>query len=325
VSDQPIVTTEPSSSVDRPPVLGFVGFGEVGHAFTQGLREQTPQLRVLAYDAVPADSPGGRLVRERAAAVGARVVDSVAELVAACDIVLCAVPAAYAMDVATAVVDQLRPGQAYFDLTASHPETKRQVAALLSDACEGLEVMDLAIVGPVLLQRHRVPIMASGSAGPALAQLCALGMQLEVLSPEPGEASATKLCRSVFTKGFEALLVETALMARSFGIEDRVLASIEGTLATQTFTAAANRYITQNAVHAARRVHEIEDVARLMTSVGIRPLVTNGSLERMRASAASGAREHFGAQVPADYRDVVDFYAQHESPPSDDDQPSPNR
>lgn len=289
--------------------IGFLGFGEVGSSFARGLRDEGGDVRVLAYDAAPPGSDAARLVASRAQDVGVRLVGSAEEIATASDAVFSAVPSSFAVEAAASVREHLGGGAAYYDLTASHPRTKAHVADLLGP----VPVADLAIVGPVRVLAHRVPILASGRfAAGHLEALGAVGMDIDVVSDEAGDASAIKLCRSVFTKGIEALLVETLMAAESLGVSETVLTSIEKTLASQRFPAAANRYVTGNAIHAGRRVHEVEDVIALLEAQGVEPLATRGTLERMRRSASSGAREHFGGIPPERYEAVVSFYAGHE-------------
>lgn len=288
--------------------IGFLGFGEVGHAFARGFMASADAPQVLAYDAAPSDSDGGRLVRSRAEDAGAQVCDDVADLVRRSDLVLAAVPSFAAVQAARGATPLLRAGQGYYDLTASHPDTKRELAALVAGV-PGVAFADLAIVGPVRVLGHRVPILASGAVSDEhLDLLRGLEMDIDVVSEQPGDASAIKLCRSVFTKGIEALLVETLMVAQRMEVADTVLASIGRTLSSQPFEQAANRYVTGNAVHAARRVHEIEDVVAMLESAGVDPLVTRGTLARMQRSAASGARERFGGEPPEHYSAVIDLY-----------------
>lgn len=288
--------------------IGFIGFGEVGSAFARGFRDVDRACTVLAYDPAAHCGATADLVKSRAAAGDVELCPTAAEVAERSEIIFCAVPAVHAMDAARSVRNALRAQHGYCDLSAGRPEAKRAVAELVMSA--GAAFADLAIVGPVSVLGHRVPIIASGELREAhAAALRTLGMEIEGLSSRPGDASALKLCRSVFTKGLEALLVETMLAARRLDIDQRVLASLDHTLSQQSFTETANRYITSDAVHAVRRAHELEDAIRLLESIGVRPLVTGGSLARLRNAVASGASERFGGAPPGHYEEVIDFYS----------------
>lgn len=288
--------------------IGFIGFGEVGSAFARGFRDADRACTVLAYDPAARSGATADLIRSRAAASDVQLCATATEVVERSEIIFCAVPAAHALDAARSVRDALHARHGYCDVSAGHPEAKREAAELVTSA--GASFADLAIVGPVSVLRQRVPIIASGDLRAAhTTALRELGMEIEHLSDRPGDAAALKLCRSVFTKGLEALLVETMLAARRLDVDRRVLASLDHTLSQQSFTETANRYITSDAVHAARRVHELEDAMRLLESIGVRPLVTGGSLERLRHSMATGAPERFGGATPRHYEEVIDFYS----------------
>lgn len=292
--------------------IGFLGFGEVGSAFARGYRDGGLAVTILAYDPGAREASSAQLIRTRATQGGVELCETPLQVAERSEIIFSAVPAASAMDAARSVLDALRRRHSYCDLTAGHPKTKRELADLVTPA--GAAFADLAIIGPVSVLRHHVPIIASGELRPDhAAVLRELGMKIEHLSDRPGDASALKLCRSVFTKGLEALLVETMLAARRLGIHGRVLASLEHTLSQQSFPDTANRYITSNAIHALRRVHELEDAIRLLEEIGVSPLATSGSLARLRRSSESGAREQFEAQPPEHYEEVIDFYSAFEN------------
>ena len=56
-----------------------------------------------------------------------------------------------------------------------------------------------------------------------------VGFDMTVVSEKIGVASAMKLCRSVFIKGLEAIVVESYTLARRHGVEQQLLASLAKT------------------------------------------------------------------------------------------------
>ena len=85
---------------------------------------------------------------------------------------------------------------------------------------------------PVPPKRHR---LADAAGRPARGSLRAARARArlygrEVFSEQIGQASATKMCRSVIIKGLEALLTESMLTARHYGVEETVLASLSDLL-----------------------------------------------------------------------------------------------
>ncbi|GBF12237.1 NAD(P)-dependent oxidoreductase [Tepidibacillus sp. HK-1] len=297
--------------------IGFIGFGEVAYQFMKGI---APQLKgkIAAYDVAMDNPMFSSKIKERANEVNIELLGSPANVASQCDVIFGAVPAAFTLDAASQIVPHLTTNHTYLDVSAAHPEVKKKIAEMVLS--KGATFCDIAITGPVKLLGHKVPMMASGHIPPKVyTALTQLGMQIEVISDKAGEASAIKLCRSIFTKGLEALLVETVLVAQSMNVDRKVLESIEHTLSQQSFLAAANRYITGNAIHAERRVHEVEEVVSMMGEFGIEPLVTSGVLNRMKWCAERDGRKVFGLEQPALYGDVIDYYLNYDPKKEDGD------
>ena len=69
------------------------------------------------------------------------------------------------------------------------------------------------------------PVLSGGPHAQAAAPLlAALGFRAEVASEKLGVASAIKMCRSVIVKGMEAIVIESFVAARKYGVENEVLA-----------------------------------------------------------------------------------------------------
>ena len=75
----------------------------------------------------------------------------------------------------------------------------------------------------------RSPMLLGGPHARAFAEAMApFELDLVPYSETVGTASAVKMCRSVLIKGLEALVVESMMAARHYGVEREVLASLEG-------------------------------------------------------------------------------------------------
>ena len=69
-----------------------------------------------------------------------------------------------------------------------------------------------------------VPMLLGGARAAELARLCAAGASTRRRRPsELGVASAIKMCRSIMIKGLEAMVIESYVTARRYGVEDHVL------------------------------------------------------------------------------------------------------
>ena len=86
----------------------------------------------------------------------------------------------------------------------------------------------------------RTPMLLGGPHARAAAPvLAALGFAVTPVSDEYGVASAIKMCRSVIVKGMEAIVIESFLTARRYGVEREVLASLAETFPGSTGSSRA--------------------------------------------------------------------------------------
>src|SRR5712691_9696852 len=103
--------------------ISLVGYGEVGKIFARALREQGVPW-VGAWDVLLHDSTHGAAMRARAKADGVEACASLAALLARADIVISAVTAANALEIAREAAQSIRPGTFFLDLNSASPTTK---------------------------------------------------------------------------------------------------------------------------------------------------------------------------------------------------------
>lgn len=285
--------------------FAFIGFGEVSYSISKGLGADFPgKFAITAYDAIlGSGKPIEKTVRERAAEVGAVLSDTLAAAVSGADVVFCAVQGAYSLEVGKSARDHLKPGAIYIDLTTANPTHKLELEQYFAE--KGIDFVDAAMLGPLPIYLHKVPMLISGSGAARAEQLMReCNMDVTLVPGAAGEASKIKLTRSVFMKGLQALLVETFLFARKGGVEDIVMGSIAETMGKSSFTETAKRLITADLVHAERRAHEVSDSALVMKDLGLSPIVASAVEQRLMASAALGLREELGGKAPASLNEV---------------------
>src|SRR5207253_1093936 len=127
---------------------------------------------------------------------------------------------------------------------------------------------------PVPARGLATPVLASGSGADAFAALLGpLGMPVEVVSAEPGDAAALKLVRSVFMKGVAAAAIESLDAAEAIGNREwaeRQLAEVIGPRLLE-------RFVEGSRLHAARRVEEMDAACDLLRTLGIEPHVAAAS------------------------------------------------
>lgn len=236
--------------------LAVLGLGEAGGRIAADLVAAGADVR--GWDPVARPSGVPLAADARSAASGA-------------DVVLSVNAAAVALQVVGEVADALGGGALYADLNTSSPALKRELA----DAVPCL-FADVALVGTVPATGLRTPALASGAGAERFAALLRpLGMPVDVVGADPGEAAGLKLLRSVFMKGVAAAAVESLAAARAAGAEDRVRADIASVLGEPLL----ERLLTGSRAHAARRADEMTAAAAYLEELGVEPRV---------ASAAAG-------------------------------------
>ena len=254
--------------------LALIGFGEAGRIFGAGLAA-SGRFDVVTYDLLldAPDAPAREGLRAAAQQRGVGIARSTAEAVDGARIVISAVTAASSTDVARAAAPALGAGAYFVDVNSVSPGTKERSAGIVE--ATGARYIDAAVMAPVPPYGIAVPILLGGaSAGDLAALLAPAGMKLDVVADHVGEASAIKMCRSVMVKGLEALVLECLLASRSYGVEDRVLASLEETFPEMKWGTRADYLISRIVVHGRRRAAEMREVAATLREAGIEPRIT---------------------------------------------------
>jgi Domain of unknown function (DUF1932) len=81
-------------------------------------------------------------------------------------------------------------------------------------------------------------------------------------------------------KGVEALLTESMLAAREWGVEGRVLESLSNLLPSDDWEALATYMISRSLVHGTRRAEEMREAAHTVAATGIEPLMSDATARR---------------------------------------------
>jgi 3-hydroxyisobutyrate dehydrogenase-like beta-hydroxyacid dehydrogenase len=181
------------------------------------------------------------------------------------DVVLSINAATVALSAATRVAGELREDAVYADLNTASPQLKRELA----DAVP-VPFADVALNGVVPSTGLATEALVSGAGAERFAELFRpLGMPVEVIGPEPGDAAGLKLLRSVFMKGIAAAAIESLEAATAAGAEERIRAEIAEVLGGPLL----ERLLTGSRVHAARRVEEMRAAAAYVQELGVEPRV----------------------------------------------------
>lgn len=282
--------------------VGFLGLGEAGRALGGALAGAG--AAVAGWDVAFGDADRGPELRRRVEAAGIETVEDPEALPGAADTVVSTVAPSSAREAAASVARRLERRHLFLDLNSLSPAGKAGVRAALARG-EG-RFVEGAVMGSVPKHGRRVPILLCGpDADELAARLAPLEMRLEVLGPEFGAAAATKMCRSLMIKGLECLLAECLSTARAHGVADRVLESIGETMPGIDWPARADYALRRMALHAARRGHEMDEVAETVSELGIEPGMARAAARWFRRVAALELNRRFGDDGPRGFDDVL--------------------
>jgi len=196
---------------------------------------------------------------------------SALDAVRSADVVLSVNAAAVALDVAAGVAGELGRDTVYADLNTAAPQLKRELAATLP-----VVFADVALVGVVPATGLATRALASGAGAERFAALFQpLGMPVEVVGPQPGDAAGLKLLRSVFMKGMAAAALESFEAAKAAGVEGRVHADIAAVIGEPLL----ERLFSGSRAHAARRVDEMRAAAAYLEELGVDPRIASASAD----------------------------------------------
>ena len=275
--------------------IALIGLGEVGQILADDLsgKAQIAAFDILFEnkDSVPSNAAIARSIKKAASA-------SVAAMQA--DLVISAVTAANDLDAAESVVAGIEKGAFFLDLNSVSPGQKKASADVVNGA--GGRYVEAAVMTPFPPKRIASPMLLGGPhAGAFLEKFESLGFSAKVFSEKYGQASATKMCRSVMIKGIEALVMESMLAARHYGVEKTVLESLSDLLPVGDWEKLARYMISRSLEHGTRRAEEMREVAETVREAGIDPLMSLATAARQEWAAG-----YKGALTEGDFGRLLD-------------------
>lgn len=244
--------------------VALIGFGEVGRTLADDL---AGKAELAAWDiAVTPDH----------AAV--RAATSAPDAVRGAELVISAVTAD--QDLAAARSVGPLDGAFFLDLNSCSPGQKVASSEVVEAA--GGRYVEAAVMSPIGPKRIASPMLLGGPhAADFLAAAGGLGFTgATAYSEVIGQAAATKLCRSVMIKGVEALLTESMLAARRYGVEQVVLDSLSDLLPLPDWNRTAQYMISRSLEHGTRRAEEMREAARTVEEAGVPAPMSHAIAER---------------------------------------------
>lgn len=192
-------------------------------------------------------------------------VTTLAELVAASDIILSVCPPHAALDVASAVA-ALGFGGTFVDGNAISPGRAREVEAVI--VARGARFVDGGIVGPPAWRAGSTRMYLSGDGAAEVAALFD-GSPLATISIDggAGAASALKMCYAAYTKGTTALLAAILAVAEREGVSAPLAEEWAGS--QPDLAAGSAMRIQASTAKAWRFVGEMEEIATTFEQAGV--------------------------------------------------------
>ena len=258
--------------------IALIGYGEVGGIFGQALAARGV-ASVTAWDIVLPDPAKSAAMRGRAQRDGVRLAPDAASAVAGADLVISAVTASATRDAAASAAPAMRAGAFLLDVNSASPKTKAACGTLVNAA--GGRYVESAVMTSVPPYGIRVPMLLGGPDANAVAPVLAtLGFAASVASAELGVASAIKMCRSVMIKGMEAIVIESFLAARRYGVEGEVLASLAETFPGIDWERQGSYFWTRVVQHGKRRAEEMRESAATVGEAGFDGIMASAIAQR---------------------------------------------
>ena len=292
---------------DQEMRIGFIGYGEAAYELSAGLFEEG-LTGIIAFDPLVQDSTIGPLLKERASQASVRLLPTLEEVVEYSSLLVVAVPADKAYDVSQSIMPFLKEGTLYVDVSASTPEVKLRISNAIKS--KGIEFVDAAMMGPLSVYKHKVPILASGTGSDEfLTIMSGFNMNITKVSEVAGDASATKLIRSIYMKGTASLLVEMLEAANHFNVESQVVESIVETMEKSDFKDTMNRLVTGTSIHSKRRSAELQGSIQMLESANLSSVMSRATKEKLDMITACELREKFQGKKPDSWEEVIESMA----------------
>ena len=253
--------------------IAVFGLGEAGSLIAADLAAH--RLQVTGYD--PADVATPKNVNRVQGPVAA---------VANADFVIALTAGADALTAINQALAQIPKTALYADFSTNTAAAKRQMAAIA--AGHGMSFVDIALMGTVPGRGLRTPALAAGDGAARFVEtFTGLGMPVSRVSDQAGDAATRKLLRSVMMKGLAGTVIEAMRGAEKAGCADWLWANLAEEI-TRADARLLSRLVRGTGQHAARRLHEMEAVALLLTDLGVDPVMTRATVENLRRVPVEG-------------------------------------
>ncbi len=248
--------------------------GDMGHAVGKALAD-------AGYDVVTCLSGRSERTRALAEAGGLRDLDSLDAVATEASLVLSILPPASAMGLArdmAAAMERSGARPVYVDCNAISPGTARDIANVIEAV--GAPFIDAGIIGTKPGIGPGPRFYVSGADTAPMQALDGKGFQVLGLGPEPGRASAIKMCYAGLTKGTWTLHTAVLLAAEAQGLTAELRAEFE--YSQGQALAQMEARVPRLPADSGRWIGEMEEIAKTFADAGVTPGFHEGAAEIFR-------------------------------------------
>jgi 3-hydroxyisobutyrate dehydrogenase-like beta-hydroxyacid dehydrogenase len=284
-------------------IIGIIGLGEVGSRYAAGITKDGADTK--GYDLL-LGKPVFQEKESRCRDAGVKLANSPDEIIEGCDLILAITTCAQAIETVEMYKSFLKKGQIYIDFNSAIPSIKVKVKSIVE--ATGAAFCDACSMNSPLRHGHHNQVVISGKLAKKVADILnSYNMNIKVLGEEIGQASAYKVIRSIFTKGSEALLIESLSVARRLGIMDEVFESLVDFLSDDT-AGRLSALVRTDVIHAKRRAEEVGAVSEMLKEMNMDNTMSSAAYKKLLWSADIGLKEKFNSNVPENLSEVIDAF-----------------
>lgn len=285
--------------------IGFIGFGVAAYGLAKGLRQEGFS-GMYYFDLLWETPPNSDVILRHATETGAVFKKSIEALIQETEIIISCVTGSVALLVAEQAVSYLKKHQLFVDVNTASPKTMEAVGDVIKKS--GADFADVAMLGGIPAFLHRVPSLASGNGAERFKRAMEpYGMDITCVGTAPGQASAIKMFRSVFMKGFLALLMEMLNGTHRYKVDSMVLDSITKTMENKAFLETVRMQMAKGVISAERMSHEMDEVIETYTEMGLKAVMSSATREKLKWCSEMKLAEHFGGDMPDSLDEILDI------------------
>jgi len=282
--------------------VGFIGLGEVATVISKELIRNGAEVR--AYDTLYNTPDGRKILKERIKDINIKLA-SIEEVVGKSQYILSTVPTQEALKVASKTSQYLNKSKIYIEMNSTSPAIKVKIGNIIKNT--GAEYVEAAILGAIGSSGPQTRVLITGPKGEKIAEIfTSLGLNWEFYGEEIGKASMFKMLRSIFSKGFECIIIELLLAGRRAGIEEDLWNEMCRFIDKHPFNKIADNWIRSHANACERRYHEMVQVNETLSKLNITPLMSKATESFFNRSFKARIMEMFDKK-PESYSIVIEL------------------